>query len=68
VAALFIAHVKVGITGHFLDWDNLYCRKLRRRSLTDAMVAMGFLVIRKRMIPLPIKTHYEAKGLARGTL
>lgn len=33
----------------------LYYQKLGRRSLSDAMVAMGLLVIRKRVIPLPIK-------------
>ena len=35
--------------------QRIYYRKIGRRSLTDAMVAMGLLVIRKRVIPLPIK-------------
>ena len=39
----------------------LYYRRLRRRSLTDAMVAMGLLVIRKRVIPLPIKRIMRLK-------
>ena len=39
----------------------LYYRKIRRRSLTDAMVAMGLLVIRKRVIPLPIKRIMRLK-------
>jgi hypothetical protein len=39
----------------------LYLRKLRRRSLTDAMVALGLLVIRKRVVPLPIKCLFCSK-------
>jgi hypothetical protein len=35
--------------------DVVYLQYLRRRSLTDAMVAAGLLIIRKRRIPLPIK-------------
>jgi transposase InsO family protein len=39
----------------------LYYRKLRRRCLTDAMVATGLLVFRKRVIPLPIKRVLRSK-------
>ena len=31
------------------------CQRIRRRSLTDALVESGLLIIRKRRIPLPIK-------------
>lgn len=41
--------------------QRVYWRRLRRRSLTDAMVAMGLLVIRKRVIPLPIKRIMRLK-------
>jgi hypothetical protein len=41
--------------------ERLYCRKSKRRSLSDAMVAMGLLVIRKRVIPLPIKRVMKLK-------
>ena len=39
----------------------VYYRKVRRRSLSDAMVAMGLLAIRKRVIPLPIKRIIRLK-------
>jgi transposase InsO family protein len=39
----------------------LYWRKLRRKSLTDAMVARGLLAIKKRVVPLPIKRIFWSK-------
>jgi len=41
--------------------QRLYYRKIERRSLTDAMEAMGLLAITKRVIPLPIKRIMRLK-------
>lgn len=41
--------------------QRLYWRKLERRSLTDAMVAMELLAIEKRVIPLPIRRIMRIK-------
>ena len=41
--------------------DAVYYQKLIRRSLTDALVAARLLIIRKRLIPLPIKRLMRLK-------
>ena len=41
--------------------NTVYCQCLKRRSLTDALVAAGLLIIRKRVIPLPIKRLIRLK-------
>ena len=51
-----------GGSDHGQDYrKGLYWCKLQRRSLTDAMVATGLLVIRKRVVPLPIKRVFFSK-------
>jgi len=39
----------------------VHCQRMRRRSLTDALVESGLLIIRKRRIPLPIKRLMRLK-------